>query len=149
MLMLLCCLWACSPEQAAHSDFKHLPQQKGWSPTMPISLKPVYADSTATYDIELAVRHDTSFPYKKLTLAVDFDDDSAHTHRRMVTFDIADDNGNWLGAGFGSLYQCRAIIAENVKPGDVNSVLVWQTTTDSINLKHVTDLGIIVKPINK
>ena len=144
--MMLACLGACRPEQASHGDFRHIPQAEGWNSSLPVALTPVYPDSNARYDIELAIRHTTRFPYKALSLVVDLQSDSLHTVRKNVTFDIADDRGNWLGAGFGNLYQCHTTIATQVTPQQVERVVVWQTTTDTINLRNVTELGILVHP---
>ena len=144
-VVLLACLGACRPERAWHSDFRHIPQREGWGASLPVTLTPVYSDSSTRYDIELAIRHDTSYPFQQLNLVVDLEGDSIHTKRRKVVFPIADEAGNWLGAGFGTLYQCHCIIARDVTPNDVSQVVVWQTMSDTTNLRHVTDIGIVVK----
>jgi len=127
------------------AQFKTLPSD-GWSKDMPIKFVPEYADSSLIYDIELAIRHNTSYQYGNLSLVVDLIDSVKTVHRSNIDFEITDNYGNWLGSGFGSLYQSSTVIARGVRPCDVNSVVVWQAMKNCDIVKDVIDLGIIVSP---
>lgn len=129
----------------AHSTFKHLPQS-GWLKTLPLTFTPEYDDSTAVYDITLAVRHGNHYPYRNLSLAVDIIAGDSTMKRQNVDMMLADEYGNWRGGGFGALYQDTASIALNVLPIEASKVVVWQVTSPGDTLQGVVDIGIITAP---
>ncbi len=113
---------------------------------MPLVFTPVYSDSTARYDIDLVVRHTNRYPYATLQLAVDLLGDSAGMKRKDVTFRLADERGNWTGAGFASLFQVKTTIAQGVTPQTARHVSVWQTASNTITVNQISEVGIIVHP---
>ena len=113
---------------------------------MPIRFLPEYADSSLNYDIKLAIRHNTSYQYGNLSLVVDLIDSTRIVHRNNVDFEVSDGYGNWQGSGFGALYQLSVVIAQDIKPSDVSSIVIWQAMMNCNNVKNVTDIGIIVTP---
>ena len=127
------------------AQFKTLPDE-GWRKDFPIKFTPEYADSAITYDIQLAIRHNNSYQYSNLSLVVDMVDSVKTIHRNNIDFELCDSYGNWLGAGFGALYQASIVIAHDIKPGDVNSVVVWQAMANCDIIKNVVDIGITVTP---
>lgn len=145
MVCALPFLGACSFKQSSTSQFKTLPS-RGWSKEMPIKFVPEYADSSLTYDIKLAIRHNTSYQYGNLSLVVDLIDSVKVVNRNNVDFEISDSYGNWLGSGFGALYQLNVVIAQDIKPRDVNSIVIWQSMNNCDNVMSITDIGIIVTP---
>lgn len=136
---------ACSFNQTSTSQFKEMPCD-GWSKEMPIRFLPEYADSSLNYDIKLAIRHNTSYQYGNLSLVVDLIDSTRIVHRNNVDFEVSDGYGNWQGSGFGALYQLSVVIAQDIKPSDVSSIVIWQAMMNCNNVKNVTDIGIIVTP---
>lgn len=58
------------------------------------------------YNISLEVTHNTSYPYRNIWLSVshDLDNDSTIMDEQKEYL-LADTDGRWFGAGFGSLYQ--------------------------------------------
>ena len=127
------------------AQFKTLPDE-GWQKSMSISFFPEYADSTITYDVELALRHNNSYQYSNLNLVVDLIDSVKNVNRSNIDFVLSDGYGNWLGSGFGALYQSSIVVAQGVKPSQVNSVVVWQAMKNCDVVKNVIDIGIIVNP---
>ena len=140
---------ACTTEPS-YSVFKQVPQAEGWGHTMPLVFAPQIEDSSATYDLEVAIRHTNSYEYRNLFLMIDLMDDSAHVQqRRMVKMELADAYGNWLGTGFGSVFQCRSWVAKAVNPSALHRVVIWQTMGgDSLLLKGITDVGVIMHRTN-
>lgn len=145
MIYVMSCLNACSFKQDTMAQFKALPSE-GWSKDMPIRFTPEYADSTLTYDLQLTIRHNNSYQFSNLSLAVDMVDSVKVIHRKDVDFVLSDSYGNWQGSGFGALYQTSIIIATGIKPSDVNSIVVWQTMAGCDVVKDVIDIGITVAP---
>lgn len=145
LICALSCLIGCSFGQDTMAQFKTLPDD-GWQKSMSISFTPEYTDSTITYDVELAVRHNNSYQYSNLSLVVDLIDSVKNVNRNNIDFELSDGYGNWLGSGFGALYQSSIVIAQGVKPSQVTSVVVWQAMNNCDIVKNVIDIGIIVKP---
>ena len=148
MISVVSCLNACSFKQDTMAQFKTLPSE-GWNKNLPIKFTPEYADSTLTYDIQLSIRHNNSYQFSNLSLAVDMVDSVKVIHRKDVDFELCDNYGNWTGSGFGALYQASIIVANGIKPTDVNSIVVWQTMTNCDVVKDVVDIGITVVPTKK
>lgn len=137
------CLASCSAKHTAYSDFCQIPES-GWQATAPIHLTPTCDDSTGTYRIELAIRHNDRYPYGDLNLIVDLIDSRGRMVRKRVDFAITDAFGNWQGAGFGSYYQCSTVLATGVRPGQVSHMVVWMGVKGCKTLRGLTDVGIIV-----
>ena len=130
----------------AHSVFLHLPNE-GWQRTMPLSFRPEYDDSTARYNVTLAIRHDNSYCYSNLSLVVDVIAADSTINRQRVNLALADGYGNWSGGGFGALYQVTQPIAHDISPVEAHSVVVWQAMNGCDTLRGLTDVGIITKPL--
>lgn len=145
LLSALSSLSGCSFGQDSMAQFKTLPNE-GWSKTMPIEFTPEYSDSTITYDVELAMRHNNSYQFSNLSLVVDLVDSVKNVSRNNIDFELSDGYGNWRGSGFGALYQSSIVIAQAVKPGQVSSIVVWQAMNNCDVVKNIVDMGIIIKP---
>lgn len=145
MLCVLSCLNACSFGQDKSAHFKTLPDD-GWNKGMSIKFIPEYPDSTQTYDIELAVRHNNDYQYSNLSLVVDLIDSVKNVSRSNVDFELSDGYGNWKGSGFGAIYQSSLVIAQGVTPSQVGSIVVWQAMNNCDVVKNLLDIGIIVSP---
>jgi len=142
---VLIALSGCSLGQDSMAQFKTLPDE-GWQKTMPIKFTPEYADSSLTYDVELALRHDNNYQYSNLSVVVDMIDSVKNVNRSNIDFQLSDGYGNWQGSGFGALYQSSIVIAQGIKPSQASTIVVWQAMNNCDVVKHVIDLGVIVKP---
>lgn len=129
----------------SHAHFTHL-SHDGWQRTLPLTFRPEYDDSTATYDISLAVRHDNSYRFSNLSLVVDIFAADSTVNRQTVDMKLADEYGNWTGGGFGALYQNRMTVAHAVNPEDARAVVVWQAMPGCDTLQGLVNIGIIVTP---
>lgn len=113
---------------------------------MPLSFVPQYDDSTASYDITLAVRHAASYHYRNLSLVVDVIDADSTVNRHNVDMMLADQYGNWSGGGFGTLYQASIPIVASVKPSQARSIIIWQSMNGIDTLRGLESLGLITRP---
>ena len=130
----------------SHARFEHLPAS-GWQRTLPLTFTPEYDDSTATYDIKLALRHDNSYRYRNLSLVVDLIAADSTVNRQTVDLTLADEYGNWTGGGFGALYQDQTTIAHGIKPASARSVVVWHAMQGCDTLCGLVNVGIIISPL--
>lgn len=129
----------------AHAHFVHVPAT-GWQQTLPLTFYPEYDDSTVTYNLLLAVRHQNNYAYSNLSLVVDVISEDSTVNRRPMNLTLADEYGNWTDGGFGTLYQERYILATKVKPADARSVVVWQAMQACDTLTGLVDVGITTIP---
>jgi len=114
---------------------------------VPLRLTPEYDDSTLTYSVTLAVRHENTYRYSNLSLLVDLIAIDSTVSRKTVNMPLADEYGNWKGGGFGSLYQNSIVIADVIAPEDAESIIVWQVMEGCDTLCGLTDVGVIVTPL--
>ncbi len=143
MLVLSCCQ---RKPVMAHAQFIHLPAS-GWIQSTPLSFSPEYDDSTLTYGIKLAVRHENRYRFSNLSLVVDLIAVDSTVMRRKVNMALADEYGAWKGGGFGTLYQDAIVIADVIAPEDARAVVVWQSMQGCDTLQGLRDVGIIVSPL--
>ena len=129
----------------SHAQFTHL-SHDGWQRTLPLTFRPEYDDSTVTYDISLAVRHDNSYRFSNLSLVVDIFAADSTVNRQTVDMKLADEYGNWTGGGFGALYQASIFIARNMSPAQASRIVVWQTMADCDTLTGLVNMGLTVFP---
>jgi len=137
----------CHKPMPPQSSFVHLPQH-GWQQAMPITFDSLCAgiDSTTLVDLSVAIRHDNTYPYRNLALAIDVIACDSSVTRHMVNMALADPYGNWAGGGFGALYQQVQAIAQGIPSSQVRTVVVWQAMQACDTLTGVTDMGITVTP---
>lgn len=143
MIMLLVCLGSCQPKHTDFTEFRHIPAC-GWLKESPLHFTPSYADSTHRYNISLAVRHDSEFTFSNLSMTIDIFGNDSIIERKRVNLNLADSAGNWLGSGFGALYQLQAPLRAGTRAGEVTKIVVWQSL-DTDTLSHLTEVGIILK----
>ena len=127
--------------------FTHLPTD-GWVSSAPLSFSPTYGDSTAAYELILAVRHTNRYRYRNLSLVVDVIAADSSVNRKTFDLSLADEYGNWSGGGFGALYQATQPIIGGVTPDKARRVVVWQTMAGCDTLHGVVDVGVFTKPRN-
>lgn len=129
----------------AHSSFVNLPLT-GWQRTLPLSFHPEYDDSTSGYDLTLAVRHRHNYGYRNLSLVVDIIGQDSVVNRQQVEMMLADEYGNWMGGGFGTLYQDTVLLAHGLFPEDARTVVIWQAMEGCDTLHGLVNLGLIASP---
>jgi gliding motility-associated lipoprotein GldH len=144
LVTIILCLGACSPKHSSYSDFKDLPIA-GWQRNTPYYFTPEYGDSSLTYDIRVAVRHDNQYAYQNLAIVVDFIRNDSLFKRCKVNFALADDKGNWTGSGFGAAYQDEKTILTGIRPDDVSRIVVWQGMSCE-RLTHISSVGVFIEP---
>lgn len=95
------------------------------------------------YDVVLAIRHDSSYPYRDLWLEVEQSDMSGIISTDTIRIPIAGKDGSFIGTGRYGLYeQADTILRE------VQQRFGWQLSVRHImagpDLKGINNLGIIL-----
>ena len=142
ILLIFVCLGSCQPKHTDFTEFRHIPSC-GWLKSAPLHFTPVLADSAHTYTLSIAVRHSNEYAFSNASLTVDLIGTDTIVNRKRVNLRLADDAGNWLGSGFGALYQVRSTLCTGIRAGEVTKIVVWQGL-DTDTLSHITEVGIIL-----
>lgn len=144
VLALLCV--ACSNTSDIYNEFKTI-GDNGWHASVPLKFFPNIADSTITScNVLLAVRHNNAYAYSRLDLVVDMIDSNHKVTRRVVNFELADEHGNWLGTGFGRLYQTQVVVAQGVNPCELHDIVVWPTMKGLDKVENIENVGVFIVP---
>ncbi len=143
MIMTLICLGACSPKHSSYNEFKEI-EHGVWAKTAACEFIPHYGDSLGVYDLKLALCYAHDYPYRNMSVVVDFMKNDSLVKRSEIDYELADSNGNRKIAGFGVAYQSEHEVLSNVRVGDFDKIRVWQGLACD-TLQGVTQVGIILK----
>ena len=139
--MITICLGGCAPEQIDYAHFEHIANDT-WLHDMPLRFTPQWSDSTAQHQLLVTVRHTQHYPHGNLPMVVDLIGADGHVKRHRLNMRITDGHGNWVGKGFGTLYQCQATVSRDVTSIDAQRVVVWLNLDSCQSVTGVTDIGI-------
>ncbi|MDE6485631.1 MAG: gliding motility lipoprotein GldH [Duncaniella sp.] len=89
--------------------FTNLPDE-GWAYTDALSFSPRPGKGA----LNIAVRHDASYPYSNLWLEVAVVSADKNISTDTVNLPLCDPYGRWLGKGFGGSYQIEAEVTPSV-----------------------------------
>ena len=147
MMFFIIALAACTLHDT-YSEYKVLENCR-WNKQLPLRWHPALPDSSATYDVDLAVRHTGAYRYANLAVRLDFLNGDGTLRSRQVVMRLTDDEGNWRGAGFGSLYQLRTTVATDVPAGGLATIVAWQAMDSVESLGDVAEVGLFVTPSSR
>ena len=153
MLVVLSFSTSCDLNRTTNAQYQAV-GNRGWNKLQSYSFVPQWPDTAAarTYNLSVAIRHTGEYSYRNLALMVDLIDTTAtgdgRGDRRTVNFTLADRYGNWLGSGFGDVYQSSVVVAQNVDRKRVHRIVIWHGMKNVETLNAVTDVGVILS-VNK
>ena len=110
-----------------YSRWTSIPAE-GWAYGDTLALTPADTtlndnDSLVRRALRLGLVHTSAYPYANLWLEVTYRGGAA-IHRDTVNLTLADIYGRWLGKGFGSFYQCEAVLDTDTEIDVTQPVLV-------------------------
>ena len=144
LVMLVVSLASCTNRGVVYDEFVSI-DKTTWDKDSLAVFRATVPDTTTAYDVELQVRNDNSYPYANLWLFVDVIDAAGHTRRDTVECILANPDGSWRGAGWGSLYTVRCPYMMNVRfqsDGACTFRLTHGMRTETLG--GVTDIGLII-----
>ena len=98
----------------AYFQYQALSPQ-GWSKDSVLVFDIPVADSTSTYNLYVNVRNRGEYPYQNLWLFLQkITPDSIVTNDSIELY-LADQRGEWLGSGLGSILEMPVLYNQNVK----------------------------------
>lgn len=144
LLISMICLGACYPKHSSYSNFVHIKDSE-WVKKQACEFVPIYTDSASLIDVKIAFCYEHKYPFRNISLVVDFVKNDSIVKRVETDFDLTDASGNKLTSGFGVAYQADRIIAQSVNVVDFDKIRVWHGLEND-TLNYITSVGVIITP---
>ena len=129
-----------------YHSYKHIPSY-GWNKSDTLIFDLFLADSLENnYNIHVLVRNRTNYQFQKLDFEVVHNyPDTTTWNTKQLSFNIADNNGNWEGKGISGLYEIiQPLTTGTTIPRQTYQFKVISLMNDSI-LSGINDIGILAK----
>jgi len=127
-------------------EFKPIPNKR-WSYNFMPTFRVHVLDTTKAYRLKVNFRLSADYRYSNLFLLIHQTTPTHQTHTKRVEFQVADQDGRWLGKGMGSLFTYQIAYYTNYHFPDtgVYQFKIEQNMRDN-PLKEVSDVGFCVMP---
>lgn len=111
--LLFLLLTACN-SRVVYSEYKNFPENE-WKLADKAVFEMELTDNVSFHDINLLVRHADSYPFRNLIVfvTVNYPDGASRTDTMDLL--LANDKGEWLGAGAGDIYDLTVPVKKNLK----------------------------------
>ncbi len=120
-----------------------------WNADDEISFSVPVNDTTASYNIYLHVRNNTSYEYSNLWMFIKTTAPGGQSITDTVEFYLADDAGHWLGRGLGSINTMLLPYKANIKfPNRGIYTFDLKQGMRKEELNNILDVGIRIQSIN-
>ena len=138
-LLVSLCLVACD-QQTIYSHYEPVPVW-GWSVDSIVQFDFDIADTLATYQMIINVRHTDLYPYQNMWLFVDSD---------TIEFYLADDRGRWLGNGRNGYIDMPVLYEEDIQfqHSGAHHMQIVHGMRDE-QLSGITDIGLTIRKNGK
>ncbi|WP_462279799.1 gliding motility lipoprotein GldH [Salinivirga cyanobacteriivorans] len=106
-------------------------------------------DSLAIYSMYLNIRNTGEYGYSNLIIFADTDLPGEQHIRDTINCILADDKGEWLGSGFGSIWTNKIPYKTRVRfPRTGKYELTLQHGMREEELEGITDIGVRIEKLN-
>ncbi|MFO7851382.1 MAG: gliding motility lipoprotein GldH [Bacteroidota bacterium] len=148
ILISTACLVSCEPGNI-YSDSESIPAYT-WNAANIITFDVPVEDTTGSYDINLIIRTDNSYPYRNLFLFIETRSPEDVSIKDTLEYFLADEKGNWYGSGLGDVNDLSVPFKTNVRfPMEGTYSFSIQHGMRNKDLDGVTDIGIQVRKRTK
>lgn len=123
-----------------YSEFESIPSY-GWEADSVLLYMPQITDSLCDYELQIILRHTNQYAYQNLWFFVDIKKDSLLIRRDTIESYLADDHGNWLGAGM-QIYELPLMYMDDFKfnQAGIYEMSIQQGMRED-TLRAITDVG--------
>lgn len=97
------------------SEYKSIPEDKGWELKNKIVLQTEIKDTLSKHDVYINVRHADAYPYRNLFLYLHTQYPNGVKKTDTLECLLADEKGNWLGSGAGDLWDHSILFKRNTR----------------------------------
>jgi gliding motility-associated lipoprotein GldH len=135
---------SCADETVYHT-FRNI-ATRGWDKADTLVYEPVVDDSTARYELQVELRHRSDYPYQNLTLEMRCSNPYGQpVLTDTLHFTLINDNGTWLGTGWGGLYDIAATPADVHLPHTGRYRICITSLMTDTRLRGINDIGVKLK----
>ncbi|WP_321481302.1 gliding motility lipoprotein GldH [uncultured Bacteroides sp.] len=135
---------SCNNKTVYHS-FLHIPDS-GWDKNDTLSFNISVKDSMTYLHLSAEVRNKNDYPYQNLYLFIKNNlKDSSTWKIDTLRFLLIDKKGNWLGNGWGSLYQLDKPFDSLFVPHPGTFQIKISHGMKDVSLKGINDIGVRVE----
>jgi len=148
LVILFINLTSCNPG-ISYTDSEKIPGYV-WNASNIISFEVPVSDTINTFDINLIIRTDNSYPYRNLFLFIRTTSPEETSIIDTVEYFLADEKGNWHGSGLGDVNDLSVPFKTNILfPDEGTYTFNIQHGMRDQNLDGVTDIGIQIRKRKK
>ncbi|MCD8032093.1 MAG: gliding motility lipoprotein GldH [Bacteroides sp.] len=136
-----CLLQACG-ERIVYHTYRPVPAKR-WAPSDTLVYEVEISDSAVTLTLTAEVRNRNTYPFQNLTLNVASNfSDTARWVNQKADFILTDEEGQWKGTGWGSLYSSGTSLGHVyiARPGTYTIRVTHDMRTEE--LEGIQDVGI-------
>lgn len=147
LLLLVAWLATACIEHTVYHSYQPIPC-RGWNKSDTLIFRVPIADSLSTLQLFAEVRNKNEYPYQDLYLIVSHNlQDSTVFQTDTLRFILADKEGKWQGAGWGSLFQSALPIGTAIaRPGNYTFKLSQGMKDETLG--GITDVGIKIERLH-
>ena len=148
LVILFINLTSCNPG-ISYTDSEKIPGYV-WNASNIISFEVPVSDTINTFDINLIIRTDNSYPYRNLFLFIRTTSPEETSIIDTIEYFLADEKGNWHGSGLGDVNDLSVPFKTNILfPDEGTYTFNIQHGMRDQNLDGVTDIGIQIRKRKK
>ncbi len=119
-----------------------------WNKNIPVKFEIPVTDTINGFKIVVNVRNSNEYPYSNLFLFLTTYSPQGNSIRDTIEMKLADDNGKWLGKGFGGVWSSEIVLRSNrvirFPSSGTYKVDIVQAMRDDV-LRGIKDIGIKVE----
>jgi gliding motility-associated lipoprotein GldH len=102
-------------KNVVYSEYKSIPEDKGWEVNNKISFETNLVDTISKHNMYVNIRHASVYEYRNLFLYLHTKYPNGKLKTDTFECILADEKGNWLGSGAGDLWDHEVLIKRNTK----------------------------------
>ncbi len=142
LVALLAVILASCNNNTIYNEYKELPAE-GWNKDSIALYDVMVEDTSSNYQVIVNVRNRGDYPWQNLWLFVSYMQPDSVIVNDSIECYLADNKGEWLGSGFGSLYEMPVLFKKNINFKDSGNYQfsIQQGMRDSM-LVGINDIGL-------
>lgn len=120
----------------------------GWKKSKVVTFKPQIQDTDQKYNISLAFRHISGFPYRSLHLNVDRLSPSGETQSKNYVLQVVSKQNEYISDCAGDFCDLEVLVSENVKFEDIGTYTYnISHLMDKDLLSNVIEIGLVIDKV--
>lgn len=94
-------------------------ENKQWAYNQPIIFKTIINDTTLRYNLYINVRTSENYAYQNMWVSLSTQTPKGNTMQSRIDLPLADNEGKWLGSGFGDVITTQIQVPNRIKFSEI------------------------------